>query len=70
MEHKQESLHAFNLEALCLENYQNVVIPKREFFMVYHIIPLIALTQFSPVLYCYTPWKHQKTQKFSDVFRG
>ena len=29
-----------------------------------------TLTQYSPVLLFYTPWKHQKTFRFSDVFRG
>ena len=29
-----------------------------------------SLTHYSPVLLFYTPWKHQKTFKFSDVFRG
>ena len=28
------------------------------------------LTNFSPVLLFCTPWKHQKTFRFSDVFRG
>ena len=28
------------------------------------------LTHYSPVLLFYTPWKHQKTFRFSDVFRG
>ena len=31
---------------------------------------LCILTCFSPVLQCYTPWKHQKTWRFSGVFRG
>ena len=31
---------------------------------------IIHLTHFSPVLHCYTPWKHQKTFRLSDVFRG
>ena len=30
----------------------------------------IWLTHSSPVLLFYTPWKHQKTFRFSDVFRG
>ena len=29
----------------------------------------ISLTNYSPVLLFYTPWKHQKTFRFSDVFR-
>ena len=29
-----------------------------------------TLTHYSPVLLFYTPWKHQKTFRFSDVFRG
>ena len=29
---------------------------------------LPALTHYSLVLFFYTPWKHQKTKKFSDVF--
>ena len=28
------------------------------------------LTHYSPVLLSYIPWKHQKTFRFSDVFRG
>ena len=28
------------------------------------------LTHYCPVLVFYTPWKHQKTFRFSDVFRG
>ena len=28
------------------------------------------LTCYSPVLYFYTPWKRQKTFRFSDVFSG
>ena len=28
------------------------------------------LTDYSPVLLFGTPWKHQKTFRFSDVFRG
>ena len=31
---------------------------------------LCTLTHYSPVLLFYTPWKHQKTFRFSDVFRG
>ena len=30
----------------------------------------IKLTHYSPVLLFYTPWKHQKIFRFSDVFRG
>ena len=30
----------------------------------------MSLTHYSPVLLFYTPWKHQKTFRFSDVFRG
>ena len=30
----------------------------------------LSLTHYSPVLLFYTPWKHQKTFRFSDVFRG
>ena len=29
-----------------------------------------TLTHYSPVLLFYTPWKHEKTCRFSDVFRG
>ena len=28
------------------------------------------LTHYSPVLLFYTPWNHQKTQRFSDDFKG
>ena len=28
------------------------------------------LTDYSLVLFFYTPWKHQKNFRFSDVFRG
>ena len=28
------------------------------------------LTHYNPVLLFYTPWKHQKTFRFPDVFRG
>ena len=28
------------------------------------------LIHYGPVLLSYTPWKHQKTFRFSDVFRG
>ena len=28
------------------------------------------LTHYSPLLLTYTPWKYQKTFRFSDVFRG
>ena len=28
------------------------------------------LTHYSPMLLFYTPWKHKKTFRFSDVFRG
>ena len=28
------------------------------------------LTHYNPVLLFYTPWKHQKTFRFSDVYRG
>ena len=28
------------------------------------------LTHYSPMLLFYTPWKHRKTKRFSDVFRG
>ena len=28
------------------------------------------LTHFSSALHCFTPWKHQKTFRLSDVFRG
>ena len=31
---------------------------------------LVCLTNCSPVLLFYTRWKHQKTFRFSDVFRG
>ena len=31
---------------------------------------LLELTYYSPVLLIYTPWKHQKIFRFSDVFRG
>ena len=30
----------------------------------------MSLTHYSPVLLFYTPWKHQKTFRFPDVFRG
>ena len=30
----------------------------------------LKLTYYSPVLLFYTPWKHQKTFSFSDVFKG
>ena len=30
----------------------------------------VHLTHYSPVLLIYTPWKNQKTFRFSDVFRG
>ena len=30
----------------------------------------LTLTHCSPVLLIYTPWKHQKTFRFSDVFKG
>ena len=33
-------------------------------------ISLLILTHYSPVLLFYTPWKHQKTFRFSGVFRG
>ena len=33
------------------------------------ILIYMYLTHFSPVLLFYSPWKHQKTFKFSDVFR-
>ena len=33
-------------------------------------ISLLILTRYSPVFFIYTPWKHQKTFRFSDVFRG
>ena len=29
-----------------------------------------CLTHYRPVLLFYTSWKHQKTSRFSDVFRG
>ena len=29
-----------------------------------------TLPHYSPVLLFYTPWKHQKTFRFSNVFRG
>ena len=28
------------------------------------------LTYFLPMCHIYTPWKHQKTLRFSDIFRG
>ena len=34
------------------------------------IIAQDLLTHFQPVFHFYTPWKHQKTGGFSDVFRG
>ena len=34
------------------------------------VISFVNLTHFSPVLLFYTPWKHQKTFRFFDVFRG
>ena len=30
----------------------------------------VVLTHYSPVFLFYTPWKYQKTLRFSDVFRG
>ena len=30
----------------------------------------LHLTHYSPVLLFYIPWKHLKTFRFSDVFRG
>ena len=40
-------------------------------FSLYIIgMQLCSLTHYSPVLLFYTPWKHQKTFRFSDVFRG
>ena len=35
-----------------------------------YIVWKAALTHYSPVLLFYIPWKHQKTLRFSDVFRG
>ena len=29
-----------------------------------------TLTHFSPMLHFYTPWKHKKTWRFSNIFRG
>ena len=34
------------------------------------LIPQLSLTYYSPVLLFYTPWKYQKTFRFSDIFRG
>ena len=31
---------------------------------------VVGLTHYSPVLLFNNPWKHQKTFRFSDVFRG
>ena len=33
-------------------------------------LELLILTHFQQMLHFYTPWKHQKTEGFSDVFRG
>ena len=33
-------------------------------------VPNVPLTAFMSLVTFYTPWKHQKTYGFSDVFRG
>ena len=40
------------------------------FKWTFNQIVQIRLTYYSAVLLIYTHWKHQKTQRFSDVFRG
>ena len=41
------------------------------FFSInFSIVNFSCSIHYSPVLLFYTPWKHQKTLKFSDVLRG
>ena len=44
------------------------------FIMFVQVISFVqitwALTHYNPVLLTYIPWKHQKTFRFFDVFRG
>ena len=43
--------------------------PEKTLYLnTFHTVSI--LTHYIPVLLIYTPWKHQKTFKFSDVFRG
>ena len=39
-------------------------------YTIFQLYKNISLTHYSPVLLFYTPWKYQKTERFSDVFRG
>ena len=43
--------------------------PIRKTTDMYRDHPSIKVTHYSPLLLFYTPWKHWKTFRFSDVFR-
>ena len=61
----------------CFEdpNYLWIVIQLKDWtyankVMAFHQEMGYRLTHYSPVLLFYTPWIHQKTFRFCDVFRG
>ena len=57
---RKSCLHAETTQLICLAN------PFPSFYMIVRLI----LTQFSPMHPFFTPWKHQKTLQFSNVFTG
>ena len=45
----------------------------KNFYILFYFLVsvcLLRLTLYRPMLLFHTPWKHQKTFRFSDVFRG
>ena len=48
----------------------NVAHDKNSMTNLVNINCIKGLTHYIPVLLFYTPWKHQETSNFSDVFKG
>ena len=61
---KDFSIHCFKQDQPCA-----VELVMRSFNGNYMCWKIAPLNHYSPVSLFYTPWKHQKTFSFSDVFR-
>ena len=68
-----QTIRRLSLKGLHLHKYHLVKI-KRPGQGAPHCLQFYSLTlslnPFQTSVACYTPWKHQKTFRFSDVFRG
>ena len=63
---KMDCKNIFNIKKTHVMYHSNLL------FGVWHIchFDTLSLTHYSPMLFFYTPWNHQKTFMFFNVFRG